>query len=92
MDLVSGKDGAGASSLQWTVVRPDDFLDETTTPTETGWVLHERLQNGLFDAGLSSVVNIGACMAALAVGDEATWREWAGKMPQVLDDPQPSKA
>ena len=92
VDLVSGKDGAGASSLQWTVVRPDDFLDETTTPTETGWVLHERLQNGLFDAGLSSVVNIGACMAALAVGDEATWREWAGKMPQVLDDPQPSKA
>ena len=92
VDLVSSKDGAGASSLQWTVVRPDDFLDETTTPTETGWVLHERLQNGLFDAGLSSVVNIGACMAALAVGDESTWREWAGKMPQVLDDPQPSKA
>jgi hypothetical protein len=72
------------------VVRPDDFLDETTTPTETRWVLHERLQNGLFDAGLSSVVNIGACMAALAIGDETLWREWAGKMPQVLDDPQPS--
>ena len=90
VDLVSSKVGDGASSLQWTVVRPDDFLDETTTPTETRWVLHERLQNGLSDAGLSSVVNIGACMAALAIGDETLWREWAGKMPQVLDDPQPS--
>jgi len=26
----------------------------------------------------------------LAIGDETLWREWAGKMPQILDDPQPS--
>ena len=90
VDLVFGK-RVDASSLQWTVIRPDDFLDETAAPTETSWVLHERLQNGLFDAQVSSVVNIGACMAALAVGDESLWRRWAGKMPQVLDDPQPRR-
>ena len=80
-----------ATAMRWTLVRPDDFLDETVTPVETGWVLHERLQNGLLDAGVTSVVNVGACMARLAVGDEPTWRRWEGKMPHLLDEYQPER-
>jgi NAD(P)-dependent dehydrogenase (short-subunit alcohol dehydrogenase family) len=80
-----------ATVMRWTLVRPDDFLDETVTPVETGWVLHERLQNGLLDAGVTSIVNIGACMARLAVADEPTWRRWEGKMPHLLDEYQPER-
>jgi NAD(P)-dependent dehydrogenase (short-subunit alcohol dehydrogenase family) len=74
-----------SQKIQWCVVRPDDFLDLQITPHETQWVLHQTLQNGLFDAGVSSVVNIGSSIAALATCDEQTWTRWAGKMPQMLD-------
>jgi hypothetical protein len=34
-------------------------------------VLHARLQNGIFDAQVTSVANIGDCMCELAVGGAA---------------------
>ena len=72
--------------LAWTVLRPDDFVDVGDAPSTTPWTLYSTLQNGLFDAGTSSVVNIGDAMATLATCDDAKYAPWAGKMPQMLDD------
>ena len=82
--------GGGGGGMEWVAVRPDDFIDTEDGPAASGYELFEKLQNGLFNAGVSSVANIGECMADLAVGDEA-WEMWKGKMPQLLDDIQPMR-
>lgn len=71
--------------VQYCAVRPDDLLDsEKKTEELPQFEVHEVLQNGLFNAGVTTRANVGRFMADL-VTESAVWHRWKGKFPQILD-------
>merc|ERR1712032_1654306 len=90
--------------LEICLIRPDDMVNITKKEAKTGdpsvaegveavvgeYTVHENLQNGLFNAGVTSRENVGRFMADL-VTDATLWELWKGKSPQVLDAFQPGR-
>ena len=68
--------------VDFCAVRPSDLLDGE----ETLYALHERLQNGIFNAGKTTRANVGCFMADLITKSDV-WAEWKGKWPHILDVP-----
>lgn len=81
------------SYMEICVLRPDDLVnisDVKNKGTVGEYTVHEDLQYGLFNAGVTSRENVGRFMADLLT-DVQLWEQWKGKFPQVLDSFQPGK-
>ncbi len=74
--------GQNDESIEWTVVRPDNLINETET---TEFAVHPSpIRSAIFDAGVTSRINVGCFMADL-ISDDTTWNEWKGKMPVIYN-------
>jgi len=69
-------------TIEWVVVRPDALIDETET---TDFAVHPSpIRSAIFDAGVTSRINVGCFMADL-ITDDDTWNRWKGKMPVIYN-------
>ena len=81
-DYLRKQIGQNDPAIEWTVVRPDTLIDESTT---TKFSVHPSpIRSAIFDAGVTSRVNVGCFMADL-IGDDKTWNEWKGRMPVIYN-------
>ena len=64
------------------MVRPDNLIDE---PEITEFAVHPSpIRSAIFDAGVTSRINVGCFMADL-ISDDDTWNKWKGKMPVIYN-------
>lgn len=73
--------------IDFCAVRPSDMIDADPSP----YNLHTTLQNGIFNAGVTSRANVGRFMADL-VTDSKLWRTWKGGYPHILNEVPPEKS
>jgi len=68
--------------IEWAAVRPDNLTDENGV---TDYEVHPSpTRSAIFDAGLTSRINVGHFMADLIMDDD-TWNKWKGKMPVIYN-------
>lgn len=81
-DYLRTQIGQVAKEIEWAVVRPDGLIDETeTTKFE---VYSSPIRSAIFDAGVTSRINVGCFMADL-ISDNETWNAWKGQMPVIYN-------
>jgi hypothetical protein len=81
-DYLRTEIGQSDSAIEWTVVRPDSLLDETEISEFT--VYPSPTRSAIFDAGVTSRINVG-CFIADLISDDQTWNEWKGQMPVIYN-------
>ena len=81
-DYLRTQIGQNDGTIEWVVVRPDTLIDDAET-TEIA-VHPSPIRSAIFDAGMTSRVNVGCFMADL-IGDDEIWNEWKGKMPVIYN-------
>lgn len=75
---IGQKDGA----IEWAVVRPDNLINkDAVTEYE---VFPSPTRSAIFDAGLTSRINVAHFMAHLITEDD-TWNKWKGQMPVIYN-------
>lgn len=81
-DYLRTKIGQDDEAIEWAVVRPDSLIDESEV---SDYEVHASpIRSPLFDAGLSSRINVAHFMADL-ITDDSTWRQWKGQMPVIYN-------
>ncbi len=81
-DYLRTQIGQNNGAIEWAVVRPDTLIDEAET---TEFAVHPSpIRSAIFDAGVTSRINVGCFMADL-ISDDDTWNEWKGKMPVIYN-------
>jgi nucleoside-diphosphate-sugar epimerase len=74
--------GAGNPKLEWSVVRPDDLINEDETKP---YEIHPSpIRSSIFNAGKTSRINVGHFMAHLLTDDDL-WQQWKNKMPVIYN-------
>ena len=74
--------GQNDETIEWVVVRPDGLVDEAET---TEYEVHPSpIRSAIFDAGVTSRINVGRFMAEL-ITDDGLWDVWKGKMPVIYN-------
>ena len=81
-DYLRTKIGNNNGMIEWAVVRPDTLIDESEV-TEYD-VYPSPIRSAIFDAGLTSRINVGHFMADL-ITDNDTWNKWKGQMPIIYN-------
>ena len=81
-DYLRTKIGKNNGMIEWAVVRPDTLIDESEV-TEYD-VYPSPIRSAIFDAGLTSRINVGHFMADL-ITDNDTWNKWKGQMPIIYN-------
>lgn len=81
-DYLRVKVGQNDPAVEWSVVRPDNLIDESQVSDYE--VYPSPIRSALFDAGITSRINVAHFMADLIL-DEATWRKWKGRMPVLCN-------
>lgn len=68
--------------IEWAVVRPDSLINEDEV---TEYEVHSSpTRSAIFDAGLTSRINVSHFMADL-ITDDGTWNRWKGQMPVIYN-------
>lgn len=81
-DYLRTQVGQHDSAIEWAVVRPDTLIDESET---TDFSVHPSpTRSAIFNAGVTSRINVGSFMADL-ICDDQTWFKWKGKMPVIYN-------
>jgi hypothetical protein len=81
-DYLRTKIGQKEQMIEWAAVRPDNLTDENGV---TDYEVHPSpTRSAIFDAGLTSRINVGHFMADLIMDDD-TWNKWKGKMPVIYN-------
>ena len=81
-DFLRTQIGQNNEVIEWAVIRPDNLLDE---PKTTDVAVHPSpTRSAIFDAGVTSRINVGCFMADL-ISDDVTWQKWKGKMPVIYN-------
>lgn len=85
--------GQNDETIEWVAVRPDNLSDDSEV---TDYAVHPSpIRSPIFDAGLTSRINVAHFMAKL-ITDDDTWKEWKGKMPVIynkeLESPLPKSS
>lgn len=81
-DYLRTRIGQSDGVIEWAVVRPDSLIDETQT---TEFSVHPSpTRSAIFDAGVTSRINV-ACFMADLMSDDHTWSMWKGKMPVIYN-------
>ena len=81
-DFLRTRIGQSDNDIEWVAVRPDRLIDEGEVSEYE--VLASPTRSPIFDAGVTSRINVGHFMAAL-IADVATWDEWKGRMPVIYN-------
>jgi hypothetical protein len=84
-DYLREEVGPSHPFVEWTVVRPDSLLPGDVS----GYTSSEGLVSGLFEPGRTRMANVAHFMCEL-VTDPATWEDWKGKMPVIVDAAPPA--
>ena len=81
-DYLRTEVGQNDGEIEWAAVRPDNLIDNSEV---TEYEVHQSpVRSAIFDAGLTSRINVSHFMAELITNDEA-WNEWKGKMPVIYN-------
>lgn len=81
-DYLRTRIGKNNGMIEWTVVRPDSLIDESEV---TGYdVYPSPIRSALFNAGVTSRINVGHFMADLTT-DNDLWNRWKGQMPVIYN-------
>jgi nucleoside-diphosphate-sugar epimerase len=81
-DYLRTQIGQNDGTIEWAVVRPDGLIDEAKV---TEFAVHPSpTRSAIFDAGVTSRINVGRFMADL-IGDDEIWTRWKGKMPVIYN-------
>jgi nucleoside-diphosphate-sugar epimerase len=72
----------GRCAIEWAAVRPDNLIDEDRV-TEYE-VYASPIRSAIFDAGVTSRINVAHFMADLITNDD-TWNKWKGQMPVIYN-------
>ena len=74
--------GADDAAVQWSVVRPDNLLNE---PHVSSYTIEPSPTRGpLFNPGSTSRINVAHFMANL-IENESSWNTWKGAMPVIYN-------
>ncbi len=74
--------GQNDSAIEWVAVRPDSLINEDIV---TGYEIHlSPIRSAIFDAGLTSRINVAHFMADL-ITDDGLWNRWKGRMPVIYN-------
>lgn len=81
-DYLRTEVGQDHGAIEWAAVRPDNLLDE---PEVTDYEVHPSpIRSAIFDAGVTSRINVGHFMADL-ITDGEIWNRWKGQMPVIYN-------
>ncbi len=81
-DYLRTKIGQNDRAIEWAAVRPDKLTNEDQV---TAYEVHSSpIRSAIFDAGLTSRINVGHFMADL-ITDDDTWNKWKGQMPVIYN-------
>ena len=81
-DYLRIKIGQNDGAIEWAAVRPDNLINEDEV---TEYEVHSSpTRSAIFDAGLTSRINVGHFMADL-ITDDATWNKWKGQIPVIYN-------
>lgn len=81
-DYLRIKIGQNDGAIEWVAVRPDSLINASEV---TEYEVHPSpTRNAIFDAGVTSRINVGHFMAAL-ITDDDTWNKWKGQMPVIYN-------
>ncbi len=81
-DYLWTKIGQNDGAIEWAAVRPDNLIDKVQV---TEYEVHSSpIRSAIFDAGLTSRINVGHFMAEL-ITDDDTWNKWKGQMPVIYN-------
>jgi nucleoside-diphosphate-sugar epimerase len=84
-DFLRTKVGQDDKAVEWAAVRPDNLVDE---PNVTDYkVYFSPNRSAIFDAGVTSRINVGHFMADLITNEEV-WAKWKGQMPVIYNEKQ----
>lgn len=81
-DYLRTKIGQNNEAIEWAVVRPDNLIDEDRVMKYEVYASPTR--SAIFDAGVTSRINVAHFMADL-ITDDDTWNEWKGQMPVIYN-------
>ncbi len=81
-DYLRTKIGRHDGAIEWAAVRPDNLIDEDQVTEYEVYSL--PIRSAIFDAGLTSRINVGHFMADLITEDD-TWNKWKGQMPVIYN-------
>ena len=81
-DYLRTEIGQDKRTIEWAAVRPDNLIDEREV---TEYEVHASpIRSAIFDAGVTSRINVGHFMADL-ITDDDIWNKWKGQMPVVYN-------
>ncbi len=79
--------GQNDAAIHWVAVRPDSLVDEAEV---TEYEEHRSpTRSAIFDAGVTSRVNVAHSMATL-ISEDDVWNVWKGQMPVIYNSPSSS--
>ena len=82
-DYLQTEIGHNDGLIEWSVVRPDDLIDEEDV---TEYEVHPSpTRSAIFDAGVTSRINVAHLMADL-ISDDTMWDRWKGEMPVIYNE------
>jgi nucleoside-diphosphate-sugar epimerase len=81
-DYLRTKVGKDDRAVEWVVVRPDSLVDSSDVTDYE--VFPSPIRSALFDAGVTSRINVGHFMAEL-ITDDDVWNRWKGQMPVIYN-------
>lgn len=74
--------GQNDGAVEWVVVRPDNLINEERV---TKYEVHPSpIRSAIFNAGITSRINVGHFMADLVTNDDV-WNKWKGQMPVIYN-------
>jgi nucleoside-diphosphate-sugar epimerase len=74
--------GLNNEVIEWVVVRPDNLIDDNEVSEYE--LFPSPTRSAIFDAGMTSRVNVAHFMARLITEDD-TWNRWKGQMPVIYN-------
>ena len=84
-DYLRTEVGQNDGVIEWAAVRPDNLIDEDEV---TDYDVHASpTRSAIFDAGITSRINVASFMADLST-DHDTWNRWKGQMPVIYNKVQ----
>lgn len=76
--------GTDCASLEWTIVRPTDLVDESAIKD---YQLFDKPQGSLFGSGQATRSNVAQYMVDLVIDKNDLWKQYKFKMPVLHDGP-----
>jgi nucleoside-diphosphate-sugar epimerase len=84
-DYLRTEVGQNDGVIEWSVVRPDNLIDEDEV---SDYEVHSSpIRSAIFDPGTTSRINVGNFMAEL-ITDPDTWSKWKAQMPVIYNKAQ----